>query len=184
MKYWTDRPLHSTLQVCFPQESVRSIGDSEVDLGISWQWPNFVPTGARLLDERLIHDPLHWLDEPKYRAVYDPFKNGLSHFRESHWKPHLLNNAITEMYEVVEALAKIVTGRPNKEPSGNAELFISKIKASDHHKKLLKDYIAYAGDFRHAEDPPGARPVPSRDEVESFMYLTGVFIRLAVQRSE
>ena len=84
------------------------------------------------------------------------------------------------MYEAVEALAKIVTGRPNKDLSANAELFISKVKASDHYKKLLKEYIAYANEFRNAEQGPGTRPVASRAEVESFVYLSGLFIRLAV----
>jgi hypothetical protein len=157
---------------------------SETDLGISWQPPIFVPTGAKLLDERLVYDPLHWLDDPKYQSVYDPFKNGLSHFLESQKKPQLLKDVITDMYEAAEALAKIVTGRTNKDLSANRELFISKINASDHYKELLKNYIAYAQTFRHAEDRPGARPIPSRAEVESFMYLTGLFIRLAVQQSE
>jgi hypothetical protein len=161
------------------------IQDSEIDLGISWQPPIFVPTGAKLLDERLVNDPLHWLDEPKYKSVYDPFKDGLSHFLESQKKPHLLKDVITDMYEAVEALAKIVTGRFNDDLSANRQLFIKNIKASKSYKwlidQLLKDYIAYANDFRHAEDQPGTRPVPSRDEVESFMYLTGLFIRLAVQ---
>ena len=87
------------------------------------------------------------------------------------------------MYEAVEALAKIVTERP-KDLSANAELFISKVNVSDHYKILLKDYVAYAHKFRHAEDRRGARPMPSRAEVESFIYLTGLFIRLAVQRSK
>jgi hypothetical protein len=85
------------------------------------------------------------------------------------------------MYEALEALAKIITGRTNKDLSANREPFVSKVKASEHYKKLLKEYIAYANEFRHAEREPGARPVPRRAEVESFMYLTGIFIRLAVQ---
>ena len=166
----------------------RAISASDVDLGISWQPPIFVPTGAKLLDDCLVNDPLHWLDEPQYKSVYDPFQNGLSHFLEGERKPQLLKTVIRDMYEAVEALAKIVTGRPNEDLSANRQLFVKNIKASKSYKKLidqlLKDYIAYASDFRHAEDRPGARAVPSRDEVESFMYLTGLFIRLAVERSD
>jgi hypothetical protein len=56
------------------------IEDSETDLGIDWQPPIFVPTGARLLDDRLVNDPLDWLSDPKYQTVYDAFAKGLSHF--------------------------------------------------------------------------------------------------------
>ncbi len=156
---------------------------SEIDLGITWQPPIFVPTGARLLDERLVNDPLHWLPAPEYERVRKPFEKGLSHFLESENKPHLLADVITDMYESVEALSRIVTGRHNKDLSANREIFISKVKVSEHYKKLLKDYIDYANEFRHAEQEQKPRPSPSRAEVESFIYLTGLFIRLGVQQS-
>ena len=85
------------------------------------------------------------------------------------------------MYEAVEALAKIVTGRPNKDLSANTEMFISKLKVSNHYKTLLKDYIAYGNEFRHAEDEVMPRPPLSEPEVESFIYLTGLFIRLTIR---
>jgi hypothetical protein len=161
----------------------RILDYSETDLGIDWQPPVFVPTGARLLDERLVNEQLRWLSDPQYRTVYEPFEKGLSHFLETERKPQLLPDVVTDMYESVEALAKIVTGKPNKDLSGNRELFVSKVKASDHYKTLLKDYIAYANEFRHAERKGRPRPTLSRPEVESFVYLTGLFIRLAAQRS-
>lgn len=154
------------------------VHQSEIDLGIRWQPPVFVPAGARLLDERLVNDPLRWLSAPEYRTVYEPFQKGLSHFVESQKRAQLLADVITDMYE---ALAKIVTGRMGRDPSANREAFISRVGASDHYKKLLKEYVAYANEFRHAEREAGTRPVPSRAEAESFMYLTGIFIRLAVQ---
>ena len=160
-----------------------ALSSSETDLGIEWKPPKFVPTGARVLDDHLINEQLRWLSKPKYKAVYEPFEKGLSHFIESEKKPQLLPDVITDMYESVEALAKIVTDRPGKDLSGNAEMFISKIKASDHYKKLLKDYIAYANEFRHAQQEGKPRPTLSRAEAESFMYLTGLFIRLVMQRS-
>ena len=161
----------------------RAVRASEVDLGIGWQPPVFVPTGARLLDKSLVNDQLRWLSDPRYSTVYEPFEKGLSHFLETDKKPQLLADVITDMYEALEALAKIVTGRPNRDLSANAETFVSRVKASDHYKKLLKVYIAYANEFRHAEQEGKPRPSISRAEVESFVYLTGLFIRLAVRRS-
>lgn len=161
----------------------RILDFSEVDLGVDWQPPVFVSTGARLLDERLVNEQLRWLSEPRYRTVYEPFEKGLTHFLESETKPQLLPDVITDMYESVEALSKIVTGRPGKDLSANAQAFISKVKASDHYKRLLKEYIAYANEFRHAEREGKPRPSLSRAETESFVYLTGLFIRLITQRS-
>lgn len=156
---------------------------SETDLSIGWQPPIFLPTGARLLDEKLVNEQLHWLSDPKYSTVRRPFEKGLSHFLESEQKPQLLGDVVTDMYEAVEALAKIVTGRPHKDLSANREMFVSQVKASDHYKKLLREYITYANEFRHAEQEGKPRPSISRAEAESFVYLTGLFIRLAVERS-
>jgi hypothetical protein len=100
---------------------------------------------------------------------------------ESEKKPHLLSDVITDMYESIEALSKIITSRETKDLSGNAELFIKNIKASEHYKQILKDYIAYANQFRHASRREEERPKLSVAEVESFVYLTGLFVRLAIQ---
>jgi len=64
--------------------------------------------------------------------------------------------------------------------SGNAEMFIKTVKASEYYKELLKDYISYANQFRHVVRHAGARPILTIPEVESFIYLTGLFIRLAI----
>jgi hypothetical protein len=45
---------------------------------------------------------------------------------------------------------------------------------------LLKEYIEYANNFRHALKEGEKRPAVSVAEVESFVYLTGIFIRLAI----
>jgi len=88
------------------------------------------------------------------------------------------------MYEAVEALAKVVTGRQGKDLSQNRELFISKVDASDAYKVLLKDYIDYANEFRHAEQEGEPKPVMTEREAESFVYLTGIFIRLAMTNTK
>ena len=153
-------------------------GDDE--LGIVWQDGIFTRAGARLLDEELINTSLHWLSKPKFKNVYEPFAKGLCHFLSSEKRPELLYDVITDMYESVEALSKLVTGRPRKDLSANAELFIKQVNASPNYKVLLKDYISYANDFRHALEENRVRPRLEIQEVESFIYLTGLFIRLAM----
>ena len=154
---------------------------SEVDLGIEWRPPTFIRTGAPMLDEHLVNEPLRWLSEPKYESVRRPFEKGLSHYLEAQNRPDRLADVITDMYEAVEALAKIVTGRPGKDLSGIVERFISEVNASKHYKALLRNYISYGNEFRHAEREGRPRPPLSEPEVESFIYLTGLFIRLAIR---
>jgi hypothetical protein len=154
--------------------------ESEVDLGIAWKDGTFIKTGAALLDKGLVNEPLRWLSTPKYKNVYTPFQKGLSHFLEAEKHPERLADTVTDLYEALEALAKIVTKKPGKDLSANAELFIKEIHAGAHFKKMLKDYIAYANEFRHAVEEGKERAIPSAGEVEAFIYLTGLFIRLAI----
>jgi hypothetical protein len=154
--------------------------ESEVDLGIRWLQGRFIKSGAKLLDEELVNKSLHWLGEKNYETVLQPFTKGLEHFLQSQKRPEVLADVITDMYEAVEALAKIITGRQDKDLSANRELFLKQVKASDAYKVLLKDYIEYANNFRHALKQEEKRPPLSVAEVESFVYLTGIFIRLAI----
>jgi hypothetical protein len=157
--------------------------ESEVDLGIRWRNEKFIKSGAELLDQKLVNDVLHWLRDKTYKDVLTPYEKGLRHFLEAEKRPELLSDAITDIYEALEALAKIITNRPNSDLSANAERFISAVNASEAYKKLLKEYIDYANRFRHAPRPERPRPTPSVHEVESFIYLTGIFIRLAISGS-
>jgi hypothetical protein len=111
---------------------------SEVDLGIRWENGQFIKSGAALLDERLVNDPLRWLRSSGYETVRAPFEKGLSHFLHASRRPELLTDVVTDMYESLEALAKIVSGRPDKDLSANREMFLAKVKASDEYKQLLK----------------------------------------------
>jgi hypothetical protein len=153
--------------------------DSETDLGIEWDSGRFLPKGARLLDEQLVNDPLHWLRESGHQSVLDPFEKGLSHFASAKGKPELLSDVVTDMYESLEALAKVVTGR-DKDLSANRELFASKVRAPDAYKDLLTTYISYANNFRHAATQQKPKPPISEQEVECFVYLTGLFIRFSM----
>ena len=161
-----------------------AVSQSEIDLGIQWRGGLFYPSGARLMDEELVNEPLRWLADPKYNNVLAPFKKGLTHYLEANKNPEKLADTITDIYEALEAMAKVITGRNNKDLSGNRELFVSKLRLGRQYGKMLIDYIDYANDYRHGTEPSKIRANPSPNEVEAFIYTTGLFIRLAVKQLE
>jgi hypothetical protein len=158
---------------------VQLFSESEVDLGARWKNGEFLPSGAPMLDEKLVNDVLGMFTSKKYEGALTPFHKGLDLFLHSTKKPELLLDVITDMFEALEALAKIVTGKDAK-LDANQELFIATVKASGAYKPILKAYIAYAHAFRHAAEKGQKKAVPSHQEVESFIYLTGLFLRLAM----
>ena len=154
---------------------------SEVDLGIRWENGNFLPSRAEILDQVLVDDPLRWLRlKPKYETVIAPFEKSLRHLVQAKNRPELYQDVIRDAYEALEALGMIITGRPDKDLSANRDLLIKKLGLGEKHKRLLKEYINYANEYRHAVDEP--RAAIGGSEAESFVYLTGWFIRLAVER--
>src|SRR6266849_123876 len=171
---WGSNPL---LNKRFVEQMQEILDMSEIDLGVRWEKGRFLPKGAALLDERLGNEPLRWLGATGYESVLAPYKKGLDHLLRSVQQPQLRADVITDMYEAVEALAKIGVGN-GADLSANRERFIAAVKASDSYKRLLKEYIDYANDFRHAAEEGKPKPQLSEREAESFVYLTGVFIRL------
>lgn len=153
---------------------------SEVDLGVKWVDGIFIRKGAEELDDKLINLPLKWLRSNNYENVLLPFEKGLDHLLRSNSNPDLLYDVITDMYESLEALSHIVTGR-SEDLCANREMFLSKIKSSKEYKPILKEYISYANNFRHAVKEGKLRPKISEAECESFVYLTGLFMRLVIE---
>ncbi|MBI4303106.1 MAG: hypothetical protein HY665_02040 [Chloroflexi bacterium] len=153
----------------------------ETDIDVEWRDGVFWPSGAKLLDVALVNENLKWLADKGYHGVLGPFEKGLRHFLEAQQHSERLADTVTDIYEAVEALAKVVTGRDN-DLSGNAELFISKLELSDYYRKMLKDYIDYANDYRHAAKLGEKKKPLIRNEVEAFIYTSGLFIRLVVQQ--
>lgn len=156
---------------------------SEIDLGIKWTNGVFRNSGSILLDEALINDPLDNLSDPKYSPIKEPFTKALSHFLKAERRPELYSDIITDCYEAVEASAKLVTGRSEKDLSANAENFIAKFPVSTSSRNMLKAqlkaYISYGNLYRHAAHSTEHRQTPNKQEAEAFLYESGLFIRLA-----
>ncbi len=156
--------------------------DSEVDLGIRWRRGQFRTSGSALLDKKTVNDVLMILDNPAHAGAAQVFHKGLDHFLHSTKKHELLSDVVNRMYESLEATAKVICDN-DKDLTGNAESFVSKVKLPDPYKRLLKEYMKYANDLhRHEAEKGKPKAPPSHREVEGFMYLTGIFIRLALSR--
>ncbi len=157
----------------------------EVDIGIRWNDGHFLKAGAPVLDDALVNDPLNLLNKPEYKGVSDAFQKGLDHFLHSLKRPELLTDVLTNMHEALEAMAKIICpDGKDKDLSGKYEAFISKVGLTEPYKKILKEYILYANKFaRHAAPQGKPKSEPSRKEVEAFVYLTGLFIRIALSEN-
>lgn len=160
-----------------------TLAESEIDLGISWDSGVFTRTGAKLLDERLVNDPLHWLRERKYDSVLSPYEKGLKHLIEGEKNPERYADAITDAYEALEALAKIVTGQ-DRDLAGNSEKFISALELPEAYRRMLKEYISFGNLYRHAPRTGKERDYPTLKDTEAFVYMTGLFIRLAIQSTK
>lgn len=160
-----------------------SLSMNEIELGIRWDNGIFHRVGAGILDDELVRKSLDWLADPKYKNILRPFHKGLTHFLESDKNSERLSDTVTDMYEATEALAKIITNR-DRDLSANKELFIKALQLNVRYEHLIKEYITYANEYRHAVGVGGNRELPNFYEVEAFVYLTGIFIRLAIQSSE
>ena len=158
----------------------QALEQSEVDLNVAWNIEIFTRKGAQFLDEKLVNDPLHWLRDQKYANSLAPFEKGLKHWMEGQKDPTRYGDVVTDMYEAVEALAKIVTGR-DKDLSANREAFASKLKLPKQYKMMLKEYVDFGCEYRHSPETNKSRTYPSEKDTETFIYMTGIFIRLAVQ---
>lgn len=164
----------------FIQGVSTAVQNSEFDLEISWDGKIFTQKGVKLLDDKLVNDPLEWLRDPKYQNVVVPFEKGLKHWMEGHKNPDRYGDVITDVYEAVEALAKLVTGR-DADVSANREKFAAVLGLPEAYKKMLKEYIDFGCEYRHSPEASKPRTYPSERDTEAFIYMTGVFLRLAMQ---
>lgn len=170
----------STKRTWADKAAIQLLDECEIDIGLRWIEGKFRPSGSRLLDEKLIDDVLGLLKSPAHEGVLKPFLKGLDHFLHSTKNPAQLFDVVTDMYESLEAMAKNVNNN-DKELSANREAFVARLRLSEPYKRMLKGYVEYANDFaRHAGEKGQAKPVPSRREVEAFIYQTGLVLRLAL----
>jgi hypothetical protein len=154
------------------------VSNAEIDLNVRWSEGRFISAGAPELDNGLVNTNLRWLRETGFESVRAPLEKALGHLLEVPRRPELTQDVVTDAYEALEALAKVVTDR-DADLSANRELFLKKVGGRSDLSAIFKEYVGYANKYRHAERKDQTRKAPTPQEAEVFVYLTGTFIRLA-----
>lgn len=193
VEHYTDHDFHRTLEAieCLYGHNegleelidavvVRCLARAEVDLGVRWHAGQFLPSGAAILDEKLVNDPLAWLERVPRPSVAVPFRKGLQHFMEAVNREELRSDSITDMYEAVEATAKLVLSN-DRDLSANREQFVGRLGLAGSFAGILKDYIAFGNAYRHAASEERPKKLPTHAETEAFLYLSGIIVRVALQ---
>jgi hypothetical protein len=144
---------------------------SEGDLGIFWKNGKFYLSGAKELDEALISDNLEWLS--KYPETKKQFLVALNHYEKSIQKTAAGKDAITNSYTSIESLAKEFF-KNDKSFDKNSDELVVKLNLPKEYKNVIHYYKQIANEYgsRHAGSDP------SHKEVEAFVYLTGLLLRL------
>jgi len=155
----------------FEQRMQRIMLLAEADLGVFWKDGKFYPSGAKELDRALIEDPLEWLaDHP---LTQKQFLVALGHYERSLQSVDAGKDAITNCYTSVERLAQEIL-KNDKSFDKNSDALVDALGLPKEYKNIVHYYKSIANEYgsRHA----GSNPLPA--EVEAFVYLTGLLLRL------
>lgn len=146
------------------------------DVKIFWKEGKFYKAGAEELDEALIKDNLEWLsDFPEVKLQYN---NTLDHFKESIENISARKDAITNAYSSIEKLTQKILNNKKNFDKNSGEL-VDYLKLPAEYKNIVHYYKQIANQYssRHAGSEF------SHAETEAFIYMTGLFMRLIIQKS-
>ena len=145
-----------------------------LSLKIYWYEGRFYPEGAEELDEKLVKDNLTWLEEcPRVKEI---FRNALDHYSQIKKEPIKGKDAISNSFQAVESLSRVFINTDKSFDNVFNELteklgLISQWKnIFNYYKEISKEFGRHSGrnkDF-----------IPKEQDVEAFIYLSGLIMRL------
>lgn len=151
-----------------------ALRSSEVDLEIRWHNGMFYPAGDRKMDKELVEDVYDWLDSLPTTKKY--YKEALLSYSKKNY-----NDLVGNLYNVLEDSArKLLNNRTVLR--GNKEKLLSYLKLSGQWSTVLSKFIEFCDEYkRHASETQAAKII-TPEEAEATLYLTGIFLRIALQR--
>lgn len=148
---------------------------STTDLGIRWVEGYFYPDEIPEIDATVIDETLKWLNN--YPAVKLELHNALVNVATGRH-----DQVLGLCYQALENVVKVKTGKKGalSDPATYKDLF-SQINVSEQWRSYLGQFVKYANDFgRHGNNPD--RHNVDADEVESYLYLTFIMIRMIIRK--
>lgn len=155
--------------------TAQAIEKSVIDLGVMYKEGKFYRKGARELDQTLVIETLDWLKE--FPATKDAFDEALREYLRKDYP-----DAITKCYSALEGLVKEFLHSDRGLDKLLPEL-LSKLSLSVQWKGILVHFCNYAHEFgsRHGKRDNAQARKPNPDEVEAYIYQTGLIMRLICQ---
>jgi hypothetical protein len=160
----------------------RYLNESPTDLNLrivkSKKAYSIFPKGSELLDDKLVDDSLNILTKSKYESVRIAFEKGLKEYLQSSHDKSKMKNCLRDMQLAMDELSKIVLKDKNV---GVKHLIKNenwpKTGLNNYYKKMLFEY----NDMLDKLSKHSSTTKFSEKEVESVIYLTGLFIRLILE---
>ncbi len=155
----------------------RAIENSILDLGVIFDKKNdkFIIKGAKELDEKLILEPLDWLEN--YPIVKKSFSGALEEYLKKDYP-----DAITKAYSSLESLVKTFLDSDKRLDSLIPDL-LKTLNFTKEWQSILVNYSKYAHEFssRHGKKENKKSSPAEPIQAESYIYFTGLIIRIIIQ---
>jgi HEPN domain-containing protein len=150
---------------------------SVIDLGVMFKEGKFYLQGAKELDEKLVLETLDWLKG--FPEAKEGFDGALKEYLNKDYP-----DAVTKAFSSLESLVKTCLGRDAGLENLIPDL-LKKLKLSREWKAILVNYCAYAHEFgsRHGKKD-GRSTKADPNEVEAYIYFTGLIMRLIIVNKE
>jgi hypothetical protein len=151
--------------------------EAPLSLGISWVSGKFIPEGAEELQDVLIEDNLIWLlDYPETQKL---FRAALNDYAGSRGDEVRRKNAMSNSFQAVEQLARTFLSTDKAFDNIFSNL-VDSLALHSHWKQICYRWNELAKEF--ARHSGREQKTPNQEDAEAFIYLSGLLLRLIIQK--
>jgi hypothetical protein len=145
------------------------------DLQVRWEGGRFLPATVGLLDHSLVSPQLAFLRNAGLTGAAGPLEQALQALLDGRANAGRFKDVIRNAYEAVEYAAKRVTGR-DRDLSANRDQLARDARLTRPNVALLREFIEYGNDYRHADSLEGL-PAVDYDRAEEFIFHAAMLLR-------